>query len=122
MNITLDSCGEIVINNFSDAFKIYATGHNLGCDHDPGFSSTHSTNRIFAFLLCHPCVKVIYPQNPIENELVSKRGCPSLCRSEYQNRWVVWSGKECQKARQFGWVVSNISKNLLYKREWSIST
>lgn len=43
MNITLNTGGEIVVDNFSDPFEIYATSHNFCRYQDPGFSAFHPT-------------------------------------------------------------------------------
>ena len=99
MNIALNSRGEIVVDNFSDAFEIYATSHNFCRDHDPGFTSFHPTYRIFAFLLRHPGVKAIHPRNPTENKLFGERRCTNLCRGEYQNWGIIRLSEGCQK----GW-------------------
>jgi hypothetical protein len=44
-----------------------------------------------------------------------------LCRSEDEDRWIVWFCKIVQQTGKLGLVVSDISQALLDKRQWRVS-
>lgn len=67
--ITLHTRREIVIDNFSDPFKIHTASHDFSTDHHPAFPSAHATDSILPLFFAHSGMQAIYIRYAAQDEL-----------------------------------------------------
>lgn len=60
MDVTLDTLGEVIIDDLPDTLEVHSSRHDLSRNHNPTFASPHTAHRVFPLLFRHTGMQVIY--------------------------------------------------------------